>query len=323
MTKSIAIILPAHNEALTIADVVKDFATQMPTAEIIVVDNASSDDTGRMAEHALKTGGVHGQVLRYQRKGKARAMRYAFEHIEADVYVMVDADSTYLAADLPKLLGPVLDGEADIVIGNRLAGDVYKRTNTRPLHYFGNRLMAKYVSLLFSNPIQDLFSGYRVMSRDFVKQFPILASGFELETEMSIHAVQQEYRILEIPVQYQNRPSGSESKLSTFRDGFRVLRLSLSIFRLYRPLFFFASLGVLVILGGFFIGFPVITEYLDTGLVPRLPTAVLASALVLVGFINVTLGIILDAMLKLNKRQIGIWRLHHTLPLNRRTSDKI
>lgn len=294
----IAVILPAYNEEFTIQKTIEDFYRIVPDAYIVVVDNNSKDRSFEVATQTLQKLSAKGKVLREQRQGKGNALRKAFHEIQADIYVMCDADSTYLASDLPKLLETVKNGDAEVVVGNRHAASAYKNQNTRPLHNFGNNLVRSLINFLFGTNLLDIMSGYRVMSYRFVKNFPVLSEGFEVETEMTLHAVDKKFPIIELPIQYLPRPEGSESKLNTFSDGFRVLKIIFWIFKDYRPLFFFSLLSIFSTLLGLGIGIPVIIEFMETGLVPKFPSAILATGLMVFALLFLAIGLILDTVTK-------------------------
>jgi glycosyltransferase involved in cell wall biosynthesis len=310
MKKSIAIILPAYNEELTIADTMKDFFVACPEAEIYVIDNASKDRTNELARSAYQELGCKGRLLEERRKGKAAAVRKAFLEIDADIFVMVDADMTYPASDLPKLLAPVVDGRADIVCGNRHSSGVYKRENKRPFHDFGNNLVRSLINRLFNGSLEDILTGYRIMSKRFVKNYPILAGGFELETEMSIHALDKGYTIVELPTDYRDRPEGSFSKLDTFADGMLVLKTIFSIFVKHRPLFFFSlcslAFGFSALITG---SFPVL-EYVRTGYVLHIPLAILASGLSILAMMSFAVAVILDSLAAAQRFNHALALLH-------------
>lgn len=291
MTEKVAIIIPAYNEELTIRKVIDEFHAVMPQADIIVVNNCSTDNT----EDLARASGV-AAVINEQRKGKAEAVRRAFSEIEADIYVMVDADCTYSASDLPEMLKPVLEHGADMVVGNRHAGGAYAKENKRRFHNGGNFLVIKLINLLFRGNLQDILSGYRVMTHRFVKHYPILSRGFAIETEMSIHALDKGYRIVEIPIRYKDRPEGSFSKLNTVRDGVLILRLIMDIFVYYRPLAFFSFVALLLLLLGLGSGAVPVWEFYQTAYITHLPLAVLAVGLVVCGILSFFSGIILDGM---------------------------
>lgn len=295
--KSVAIIIPAYNEELTIEKVIKDFHSISPHAEIIIVDNCSSDRTQILAKQQL-AGLPHckGRIIYEARRGKAAAMRRAFKEVDADIYVMVDADCTYPAQDLPKLIEPVRQNEADIVIGNRHAQGRYNKENKRPFHSVGNRLVLYLINLLFNGNLKDILSGYRVMNRQFVKNYPILSKGFGIETEMSIHALDKGYRVLELPTEYKDRPEGSFSKLNTIKDGLMVLRLIFDIFIYFRPLTFFSILGTILFLLGSISGSVPIAEFYQTSKITHLPLAILAVGFILCSILSYFTGIILDGI---------------------------
>jgi glycosyltransferase involved in cell wall biosynthesis len=308
MTKTIAIILPAYNEELTIADTVKDFFSVCPEAEIYVIDNASKDRTNVIARATYQEIGCKGRLLEEPRKGKAAAIRKAFMEIDADVYVMADADMTYPASDLPTLLAPLLEGRADIVCGNRHSSGVYKRENKRPMHDFGNNLVRWLINSLFRGSLEDILTGYRVMSKRFVKNYPILSDGFEIETEMSIHALDKGYSILELPTDYRDRPEGSFSKLNTITDGVLVLKTIFAIFVKYRPMLFFSICAILFALLALSVGSIPVIEYFQTSKVTRFPLAILASGLSILGMISFAVAVILDAL-------AAAQRFNHSLAL--------
>ncbi len=296
MSKTLAIILPAYNEELTIVDTMNDFFGVCPEAEIYVIDNASNDRTNELARAAYQTLGCKGRLLEEPRKGKAAAVRKAFMEIHADIYIMVDADMTYPASDLPALLAPVLDGRADIVCGNRHSSGVYSRENKRPLHDFGNNLVRYLINVLFNGSLEDILTGYRIMSKRFVKNYPILASGFELETEMSIHALDKGYSIIELPTDYRDRPEGSFSKLNTFTDGILVLKTIFAIFVKYRPMLFFSLCALIFALFALTAGIFPIMEYIQTGKILHIPLAILASGLSILSMLSFSVAVILDGL---------------------------
>ena len=298
----IAIILPAYNEAKTIGATLRDFHGALPAALLCVVDNNSSDATTQVAlDTCAALPGCRFRVLSEKRQGKAFAMRRAFTVIEADVYVMCDADTTYSAADLPRLLAPVLAGDADMVVGDRHAQGHYLRENKRPLHNFGNNLVKSLINRLFEVDLHDILSGYRVFTRTFVKSFPVLTAGFELETEITLHAVDKRFRILELPIAYQDRPAGNFSKLSTFRDGRKVLVALFSILRYNRPLFFFGAIAVMLAAFGLAIGSLPVVVFYHTGLILHIPSAILASGLMVCAVTTAAIALILDSVARMHR----------------------
>ena len=297
----VALILPAFNEELTISETMEDFHRALPEASIWVVNNRSTDATYEIAVATLKKLACRGGVLDEMRKGKGNAIRCAFTQVEADIYVMVDADLTYSAADVTKLLVPVLSGEADMVVGDRHAQGHYAVENKRAFHGFGNRLMRDLVNRLFRAQLSDILSGYRVFSRRFVKTYPILVEGFEIETDITLHALDKRFSIQEIPVGYRDRPQGSISKLNTLSDGVRVLKTLMNIFRYYRPLAFFGSLAFAFLLLGLVLGFPVLKEWALTRYISHIPMAILASGVEIIAMVLASIGLILDSIQYQNK----------------------
>jgi glycosyltransferase involved in cell wall biosynthesis len=298
---SLAVVIPAHNEERTIAEVILAFHRAAPEALLVVVDNDSSDATRRIAEETLGGQGIHGRVLVEPRRGKANAVRKAFQEIDADVYVMVDADLTYPAELLPTLLEPVLRGEADMVVGDRLTSGTYAAQNTRRFHGFGNVLVRWLINVLFRTRLHDIMSGYRVLTRRFVDNYPILCQGFELETEMTLHALDKRFRVVELPTPYAPRPEGSVSKLNTFRDGVRVIKTILSILKDYRPLTFFGLLSAVTFCGGVVIGIQPVVEFLEYRYVYKVPSAVLATGVVISSMLLGAVGLVLDTVVKLHR----------------------
>ncbi|MEQ9366660.1 MAG: glycosyltransferase family 2 protein [Leptospirales bacterium] len=302
-TTRIAILIPAYNEELTIAPCIKDMHRHCPEAEIVVINNNSGDATEKIARETLGKLKCPARVINEYAQGKAYAIRRAFQIVDADVFVMTDADTTYEGSDLSRLLEPVLAGRADMVVGDRHATGAYKAENKRSFHGFGNHLVKGIINILFRSDLHDIMSGYRVLSGKFVKLFPILSAGFEIETEMTLHALDKRYRIVEIPIQYKDRPAGSFSKLNTFRDGFRVLSYIFTIFRYYRPFIFFASLGALFFISSLAAGFPVVAEYIQTRFVAHVPLAILSTGLMILSVLSFAIGLILDALAKIHRTQ--------------------
>jgi glycosyltransferase involved in cell wall biosynthesis len=281
----VAVIVPCLNEEATIGRVLHAFRAVLPEACLVVVDNNCTDATAQIARDA----GAF--VLRETRPGKGYATRKAFREVDADVYLLVDGDDTYPAADAPRLLEPITQGVADVVVGARLGGE----TGFRWVNRLGNLLLLWALNFVFRARVTDLLSGYRAMTREFVKQTPVLSTGFELETELSILAFERDFRTREIPVSLRARPEGSRSKIRVVRDGFRILATILTLLRDYRPLSFFGSAGVLSILMGLVPGLIVTVEFFQHGTV-RIPTAILATGLVLSGLLLILVGVILGAL---------------------------
>ena len=284
---TVAVLVPCYNEAVTIAKVVSDFLEGLPEATVYVYDNNSTDDTRRIAAAA-------GAIVRSEPlQGKGNVVRRMFADIEADVYVLVDGDDTYDASAAPALIERLESDSLDMVNASRVT-DIEQAY--RPGHRFGNVVLTSIVQIIFGKRIGDMLSGYRVFSRRFVKSFPALASGFETETELTVHALELRMPIAEVQTHYKERPVGSESKLRTFRDGARILRMIARLLKEERPLQFFVWLFVLLAATSFTVAWPILIEYLQTGLVPRLPTAVLATGIMLAALHSLFSGLVLDTV---------------------------
>jgi glycosyltransferase involved in cell wall biosynthesis len=310
MSTSIAIIIPAYNEELTIARTLRDFHGVCPDAFFHVVDNASTDRTLECARAAYQELGCKGRILEEPRKGKALAIRRAFLDIKADIYVMVDADLTYPAEDLPALLQPVLEGKADMVCGNRHSLGNYQRENKRPMHMFGNHVVRMLINCFFKGNLQDVFTGYRVMSKRFVKNCPVLTDGFELETELSIHALDKGYSIIELPTNYKDRPEGSFSKLNTFSDGLLVLKTIFTIFVRYRPLLFFSLCSFVFAAAALAAGSIPVIEFIQTSKILHIPLAILATGLSILSLVSFAAAVILDGIAKGQRFNHALQLLH-------------
>ena len=294
--KTIAIVLPAYNEEMTIAGTIRSFATELPDALMVIVDNNSTDKTSEVAASTLYELNIKGLVIQEQRQGKGNAVRRAFRDIDADVYVMADADLTYPAEQVHELIRPIFEGHADMVVGDRHSGGQYRQENKRPLHNFGNRLVQSLVNRLFGASLVDIMSGYRAFNRMFVKSYPILVEGFELETDMTLHALDKRMRIVEIPINYRDRPAGSFSKLNTLFDGVRVVNTITTVLRYYRPLVFFGGVALIFALCGVAAGFPVLGDWLRERYVYHIPLAILATGLEIIAIVLVAIGLILDSI---------------------------
>ena len=288
-TPKIAVLIPCFNEGLTIGKVVGDFRVELPEAKIFVFDNNSTDDT---AAKAAAAGAV---VMKEPRQGKGNVIEQMFRTVDADVYVLVDGDDTYPANHVKNLIRPVVDGSADMVVGDRLSGS-YFTENKRLFHNSGNRVVRWLINIIFRTDLKDILSGFRVFNRDFVSNFPIMSRGFEIETEMTIHALDKGYIINEVPVPYRDRPQGSASKLNTFADGKKVIKTIFRLFRDYKPFAFFSFLALLTMLFGIILLVPVFAEYYRTGLVPRFPTLIVGCFVeltaLLLFFVGLTLKVI-------------------------------
>ena len=300
MADKVAVLIPCYNEAVTIGKVVDDFKRVLPDADIYVYDNNSKDNTAAIAED-------HGAIVRTEpRQGKGNVVRQMFREIDADYYIMVDGDDTYPAEAAPRLLEPLMNDTADMTVGDRLSNGTYGEENDRAFHGFGNNLVRWLIKVIYGYAFDDVMTGYRAFNRIFVKTMPVLSEGFQIETELSIHAVDKRFRITDVPIDDRDRPEGSYSKLSTFGDGAKVLRAIASLFKDHKPMAFFGWLALILIVLGLIAGIPVIAEYFQTGLVPRFPTAILAIALVICGALSFTAGIILDTVAKTGRKQ---WEL--------------
>ena len=296
----IAVLIPCYNEAATIEKVVRDFRAALPEAVIYVYDNNSTDHTDEIARAA-------GAVVRYERRqGKGNVMRTMFRDIEAQCYLMADGDDTYPAQYAPQMVRAVLEEGADMVIGDRLSS-TYFTENKRPFHNVGNVLVRKLVNYFFKGAIRDIMTGYRAFSRLFVKTYPVLSKGFEIETEMSIHALDKNFRLVNIPVDYRDRPAGSQSKLNTYSDGAKVLATIFRLVKDYKPLAFFSTVALLLAALALVLFVPVFLDYLNTGLVPRFPTLIVAGFLFLGGLLTFCCGLILDTVIKKDRQNFELW----------------
>lgn len=286
-TPRVAVLMPCHNEEAAIAQTVHDFRSALPNAEVYVYDNNSSDETVQVARGA-------GAIVRSERRqGKGNVVRRMFADIDADIYVLVDGDATYHAASAPGMIRLLLDEDLDMVVGCRVHSEVeaYRRG-----HRFGNVMLTGFVGWLFGRSFTDMLSGYRVFSRRFAKSFPALSEGFEIETELTVHALELRMPVAEIATPYGVRPEGSASKLSTYRDGFRILTLILALYKHERPLQFFSIVSAALAAISLGLAGPIILEWLYTGLVPRFPTAILATGIMLLASLSLTAGVILETV---------------------------
>lgn len=283
----IAVIIPCMNEAVTIAKVVKDFQKSLPGCKVYVYDNNSTDETAKVAKEA-------GAIVGYEtRAGKGNVIRRMFSQIEADIYVMVDGDDTYDASQAPELVEKLKERSADMVVAAR-AGATEK--HERAGHAFGNRAFNVIYSMLFGRDFTDIFSGYRAFSRRFVKSFPALSAGFEIETELAVHASQLRLPVEEIAFPYKDRPEGSESKLSTFRDGARILKTIIVLLKEYKPLYFFSGVGLCGVMLSLALAIPVFAEFAKDGQVTQVPTAILCTGIMVVSMLSFTAAVILDSI---------------------------
>ena len=292
--EKIAVLLPCYNEELTIEKVIKDFKRELPEAEIYVYNNNSKDNSYEIAKKA-------GAIVRNEYKqGKGNVVRSMFEQIDADIYLIVDADDTYPAERAKDLIEAVKNG-ADMVVGDRLSNGTYLKENKRRFHNLGNSLVKNTINFLFKTDLKDIMSGYRAYSKKFVKNFPILTKKFEIETEMTLHALDKNYIIKEIPIDYRDRPKGSVSKLNTISDGIKVVKTIGTMFKDYKPLKFFSIVALVLLILGLIIGIPVIVEFTKTQYVTKVPSAILATGFIMLAFIVEQCGIILHTTVKKNK----------------------
>lgn len=294
MSARVAVIIPCYNEAITIARVIGEFRAALPAASIHVYDNNSSDGTADIARAA------GAQVRHVGLQGKAQVMRRLFADIDADAYVMVDGDDTYHAASAPRLVDAVLGQGADMAVGVRVSSG---ELAYRPGHVLGNRLLTGFLSWLFGRPCRDILSGYRALSRRCVKSFPVLSTGFGIEAELTVHTLELTMPIAEVDTPYKERPEGSVSKLSTWRDGFRVLWTILRLFIAERPLAFYGAAAAALAMVAIGLGLPLLATYLETGLVPRFPTAILATGLAVLAALSLTAGLVLDTVTRGRREQ--------------------
>lgn len=291
----IAVLIPCFNEAETINKVVKDFQTALPEATIYVYDNNSTDNTAAIAQKAGAT------VRREKRQGKGNVIRQMLRDIEADCYLIVDGDDTYPADIANEMCRLVTEKGIDMVIGDRLSS-TYFTENKRAFHNEGNKLVRFMINKLFHSNIHDIMTGYRALSRQFAKNLPIITKGFEIETEMTIHALDKNYKIDEINIEYRDRKEGSTSKLNTYKDGMKVIKTILQLFRDYRPLAFFGSISLLMAAVSAAMFIPILQEYMDTGLVPRFPTLIVSGFIFIFSMLMLVCGIILDVIASKHKQ---------------------
>ncbi|OJU17502.1 MULTISPECIES: glycosyltransferase family 2 protein [unclassified Sphingomonas] len=305
MTPTIAVLLPCYNEEAAIVQTIESFRAALPEAMIYVYDNNSRDRTIEVARAA-------GAIVRSERiQGKGAVVRRMFADVDADIYVMADGDATYDAASAPALVARMLDEQLDMVVGSRVgeATEAYRRG-----HRFGNALLTGMLTRLFGRSFTDILSGYRVFSRRFVKSFPVLSAGFEIETEISVHALELKMPVAEIETPYFARPEGSTSKLSTYRDGWRILNTIITLYRIERPLWFFGAIGALLLVVALILAAPLAVTYMQTGLVPRFPTAILVTGLTILAALNGFAGLILDTVVRGRREMRRLAYLSLTAP---------
>ena len=291
----VAVLIPCYNEAKTVKKVVEDFRAVLPEATIYVYDNNSTDGTAELARQA-------GAVVRHEYKqGKGNVMRRMFREVEADAYILVDGDDTYPAEAAREMITRVLEHQADMVVGDRLSS-TYFTQNKRPFHNMGNTVVKMMINCLFHSEIKDIMTGYRAFSRGFIKTYPVLSKGFEIETEMSIHAIERNMQVENVVINYRDRPEGSESKLNTYSDGIKVLRTIVRLFRNYHPFSFFSMLALFLVLLSIGFMIPVLNEFFKTGMVPRMPTLIVCGFGILAALLLFIGGVILSEMQAKDKR---------------------
>lgn len=299
MKSKIAVLIPCYNESKTIAKVVKDYKEALPEADIYVYDNNSTDNTDEIAKKA-------GAIVRYESKqGKGNVIRTMFREIDADCYLMIDGDDTYPAENARQMCDYVLENGVDMVIGDRLSS-TYFEENKRPFHNLGNKMVRGLINKIFKSNIRDIMTGYRAFSYNFVKTFPILSKGFEIETEMTIHVIDKNFTLKEIPVQYRDRPEGSVSKLNTYKDGARVIKTIAILFEEYKPALFFNTIAACIFIISLILAIPVFIEYFKTGLVPKFPTLIVAGIMLVISLLLSVSGIILQVIVKKHKQLFEI-----------------
>ena len=302
--EKIAVLIPCYNESKTIEKVIKNYKTKLPYADIYVYDNNSVDNTDKVARKA-------GAIVRYEyRQGKGNVIRSMFKDIDADCYLIIDGDDTYPAESAQEMCNLILEKKADMVIGDRLSS-TYFTENKRPFHNMGNRLVRFLINFLFNSNIRDIMTGYRAFSYDFVKTFPILSKGFEIETEMTIHALDKNFLIKEIKVDYRDRPTGSVSKLNTYSDGFKVLKTIARLFKEYKPMIFFGFISCLFFIISLCFGVPVFVEYFKTKLVKRFPTLIFSGFMLMISMFMFVCGIILEVVVKKHRQLFELFLINN------------
>lgn len=311
--KKIAVLIPCYNESATIKKVVTEWKKELPEADIYVYDNNSKDKTDEIARKA-------GAIVRYEYKqGKGNVIRSMFRDIEADCYIMIDGDDTYPVENAKEMCNLILEKKADMVIGDRLSS-TYFTENKRPFHNFGNRIVRFLINKIFKNEVKDIMTGYRAFSYEFVKSFPVLSKGFEIETEMTIHAVDKNFKLVEIPVTYRDRPEGSVSKLNTYSDGIKVLKTIGTLFKEYKPTIFFGFISLILIIISLCFGIPVLVDYHKTGLVLRFPTLICCTITLVIAILLWVTGIILSVITKKHKQ---LYELYLNILMRKDSNEKI
>lgn len=295
----IAVLIPCYNEEKTIAKVVKDFKKDLPDADIYVYDNNSTDNTAQIAKKA-------GAIVKHEHKqGKGNVIRRMFREINADCYILVDGDDTYPSNSAKKMVDLVFEKNADMVVGDRLSSTYFKE-NKRPFHNLGNTMVRKFINFLFKSNIKDIMTGYRAFSYEFVKTFPVLSNGFEIETEMSIHAVDKNMAIENVVIEYRDRPEGSKSKLNTYSDGAKVIFTIIRLYRTYKPMWFFGIISLILALIALFLFIPILVAYFETGLVAQFPTLIVSGFIMVTAIQSFFAGLILQTILHKNRQDFEL-----------------
>ncbi|WP_244282929.1 glycosyltransferase family 2 protein [Leptospira neocaledonica] len=297
----LVLVLPAYNEELTIEKTIIEFYKEIPSAYFVIVDNNSKDSTSEISQRVLLEHSILGEILFEPRQGKANAVRTAFNKVDAEIYIMCDADLTYPASKIHSMLQTLKEKDLDMLVGDRLSEGDYGRENKRRFHSTGNKLVLTLINFLFATKLKDPMSGYRVFSRRFVKNYPILSSGFEIEIEMTLHALDKRFRLEEISVPYKDRPAGSFSKLNTIRDGYKVVKNILWIFKDYKPMHFFGFFSVVSGILSLAAGTPPVLDYIEYRYVYHVPLAVLATGLMLFSWIQIAIGLVLHTVSKIQR----------------------
>mgnify|MGYP005773919039 CR=1 FL=1 len=302
----IAVLIPCYNEEQTIEKVIKDFKKELPKAEIYVYDNNCKDKTAEIAKQ-------NGAIVKHEyRQGKGNVVRSMFRDIDADIYIMTDGDDTYPAEEVHKLIEPIIYEEADMVIGDRLTNGTYQKENKRHFHMLGNTMVRKAINTLFKSNLKDIMTGYRAFNKKFVKNIPVMSEKFEIETEMTLHALDKRFTIKEIPIIYRDRPIGSSSKLNTLSDGLKVIKTIIKMFKDFKPRQFFWYISLIFILLGILVGLPVIIEYIKTSYITKVPSAILATGIMIFALIIAQCGSILDTVVKENKERYELELVRYT-----------
>ena len=304
--EKIAVLIPCYNEELTVEKVIKDFKRELPEADIYVYDNNSKDKTAQIARE-------NGAIVKHEYKqGKGNVVRSMFSDIDADLYIMVDGDDTYPAEAVHTLIEPVRRGEADMCIGDRLSNGTYQKENKRLFHEFGNNIVRRSINLLFGSKLKDIMTGYRVFNKKFVKNMTVMSAKFEIETEMSLYALDKRFVIKEIPIVYRDRPEGSFSKLNTITDGCKVVKTIIKMLKNYHPFRFYTGVAAIFFLLGLLVGIPVVVEFFKTAYITKVPSAVLATGLMIIAVLTEQCGIILETVVRVNRENYELNLLRYT-----------